>query len=320
MSKHTWQFIASNLSADVPVVLLYVVESSGSSPGRMGFSMAVNQLGDFTGTIGGGIMEVKLIELAKRLLMLPVPSPKIKQQYHDKKHAKNQSGMICSGAQTVVLMPLNIGDQPTVLEILKGRTNISFHFSPNGFELRSGRHQASISIQDENNFDCVSPYLVSNRIHIFGGGHVGLALCRQMSLLGYEVCLYDDRPLVLEKLAAAWETNLVSYDQLKANLDYQPSDAAVIVSFSYRADKQILKELYRLPFSYLGMMGSDAKIATLRKELLLEGITDGDLAHVFMPIGAPIYSKTASEIATSIAAQIILEKNKTLPNGRNYKL
>jgi xanthine/CO dehydrogenase XdhC/CoxF family maturation factor len=37
---------------------------------------------------------------------------------------------------------------------------------------------------------------------------------------------------------------------------------------------------------------------------------------VFAPVGIEIFSKTTKEIAVSIAAQIILIKNKNLPTGR----
>ena len=66
------------------------------------------------------------------------------------------------------------------------------------------------------------------------------------------------------------------------------------------------------------MMGSDHKIDTLKKELEEEGISEADLDHVFTPIGLNMYSKTAAEIAVSIAGQIILETNKGEPTGRNY--
>ncbi|MGB1243760.1 MAG: hypothetical protein ACPG49_14640 [Chitinophagales bacterium] len=41
------------------------------------------------------------------------------------------------------------------------------------------------------------------------------------------------------------------------------------------------------------------------------------LAHITAPIGILIYSKTAMEIAFSIAGQMIYERNKDLPTGRN---
>ena len=62
---NVWIFIHEKLSAALDVMLLYVLESEGSSPGRQGFKMAVAADGTFCGTIGGGIMEHKLVEKAK---------------------------------------------------------------------------------------------------------------------------------------------------------------------------------------------------------------------------------------------------------------
>jgi hypothetical protein len=59
-----WQFAAKQLKRGGEVMLLVVTESSGSSPGRQGFKMIV--AGDeMRGSIGGGVMEVSLVEQAK---------------------------------------------------------------------------------------------------------------------------------------------------------------------------------------------------------------------------------------------------------------
>ena len=63
-----WNFILHKLDQQIPVGLLYVLESEGSSPGRKGIKMAITPDGDMFGTIGGGIMEFKLVEKAKALL------------------------------------------------------------------------------------------------------------------------------------------------------------------------------------------------------------------------------------------------------------
>lgn len=78
-------------------MLLYVLESNGSSPGRQGFSMAVTAKGEMEGSIGGGIMEHKFVEMAKDKLMRDENELSVRKQIHNKQAAKNQSGMICSG-------------------------------------------------------------------------------------------------------------------------------------------------------------------------------------------------------------------------------
>ena len=70
-------------------------------------------------------------------------------------------------------------------------------------------------------------------------------------------------------------------------------------------------------FFYLGLLGSQHKIETLFKELKAEGVTEELLNKIFSPIGLNINSKTTKEIAVSIAAEIVREKNKKLPTVRN---
>ena len=98
-----WKLISTSLQQNIPVILLYVLESRGSSPGRQGFFMAVNARNEMEGSIGGGIMEHKFVEMAKEKLRQNDDEHSLRKQIHDKRAAQNQSGMICSGEQTIFL-------------------------------------------------------------------------------------------------------------------------------------------------------------------------------------------------------------------------
>jgi xanthine dehydrogenase accessory factor len=56
----------------------------------------------------------------------------------------------------------------------------------------------------------------------------------------------------------------------------------------------------------------------LMEELEAEGLSAEILKNIHTPVGINIFSKTTREIAVSIAAEIIREKNKDLPTGRRY--
>ena len=96
-----WQFILQRLKSKELVTLLQVVDSVGSSPGRQGFRMAVVEQ-SLIGSIGGGIMEQKLVTLALSRMREGQVEPLVKRQIHNKEAAHEQSGMICSGEQTVL--------------------------------------------------------------------------------------------------------------------------------------------------------------------------------------------------------------------------
>ena len=95
-----------------------------------------------------------------------------------------------------------------------------------------------------------------------------------------------------------------------AQLENCLDDYVVIMTFGYRPDKIILRQLLKKDFFYIGMMGSKAKINTLLEELEMEGFPKESYEHIFTPIGLKIFSKTPQEIAISIAAEIIRETNK----------
>jgi len=63
-----WQWISESLAAGEPVTLLLVVDSCGSSPGKIGAKMAVTENG-VTGTIGGGALEIGLIESVRESMV-----------------------------------------------------------------------------------------------------------------------------------------------------------------------------------------------------------------------------------------------------------
>ena len=59
----------------------------------------------------------------------------LKKQFHDKAAAKNQSGMICSGEQTIFLYKISLKDKPTIQNIIASlaqNNNGTLQLSPDG--------------------------------------------------------------------------------------------------------------------------------------------------------------------------------------------
>ncbi len=314
-----WDFIKDKLSREQQVILLYVLESEGSSPGRKGFSMAVAADGEMYGTIGGGIMEHKLVEKAKAMLVQKETVVLIMRQHHDKEHARDRSGMICSGSQLNAFVPLTIIDISTVEKIID-QPNRAIQLSPTGLHITDV--PATFQYNTEADWQYIEPISQQPIVHIIGAGHVGLALSELMNYLGFYIKLYDDRKDLntMDANSFAQEKHIINYGSIGEQLNDTVNDFAVIMTIGYRADKIVLKQLLGKPFVYLGLLGSDHKIKTLFEELEAEGVPANVLQQVHTPIGINIFSKTTKEIAVSIAAEIIREKNKDLPTGRSTDL
>lgn len=304
-----WRFISDKLNAGIDIELLYVLESEGSSPGRQGFKMAVATDGTFFGTIGGGIMEHKLVEKAKSMLQQNEKVVLLMRQHHDKEHANDRSGMICSGSQLNAFIPLTSADKETV-EKITATEKRSIQLSPKGLQLIE-EGATGLRYNSEQDWLYIEQVNLQPVIHIVGGGHVALALSELMHFLGFYIKLYDDRP-GLNTIAAnsfASEKYIVNYENIADHLNDSADDYVVIMTIGYRTDKAVLKQLINRPFFYLGLLGSQHKIDTLFKELSDEGIPQHVLNKVFSPVGLKIESKTTKEIAVSIAAEIIKQKN-----------
>lgn len=305
-----WKFIENKLQHNQKIMLLFVVESQGSSPGRKGFKMAVAGDDSFFGTIGGGIMEFKLVEKARALLQENSTTIFLQEQFHDKEKIKNQSGMICSGSQTIAFVPLNSNHLNTIEQIIQNKYS---SITINSKEIFcSNNDSIGYIYQDEFNWSYSESLNQKSVIHIIGGGHCSLALSELMAYLNFYVHVYDDREnlttIVENKFAQ--EIHHVNYTTITENVKANSNDFVVIMTVGYRTDKIVLKQLIHQHYQYLGLLGSTKKIETLFKELVEEGIEEDKLKKIFSPIGININSKTTKEIAVSIAAQIIAIKNK----------
>ena len=61
--------------------------------------------------------------------------------------------------------------------------------------------------------------------------------------------------------------------------------------------------------AFIGVIGSEPKSRTLRSTLLKEGFDESMVGRIHCPIGLPIGSNSPPEIAVSIAAQLLQERD-----------
>ncbi len=315
---NTWQFIQAKLSASIEVILLYVLESKGSSPGRQGFKMAVAADGDFSGTIGGGIMEHKFVEMAKAKLLDHAEEAAIYKQVHDKAAAKNQSGMICSGEQTIFLYRLQRSDIDPInflIDSLGQNRNGSLTLTQDSLSFSETVPPQDFYFEqaNETQFLLIEKTGHKNQLHIIGGGHCALAFSKLMSGMDFYIRVYDEREGLntMQANSYAHEKRILkSYNELSSMIDEGMNVYVVIMTFGYRTDDIALRALINKKFKYIGLLGSKKKIEKMKQDYRKENIDESMLSAVHAPIGIQIKSQTAEEIAISIAAEIIAVKNK----------
>ena len=322
-----WEFVRENLQAEEPLMLLVVVESRGSSPGKPGFKMAVTASGSVQGTIGGGMMEKDLVEQAVGLLSRGSGKPRlVKLLHHEgtavrpgagKRSAARLSGGVCSGWQRVALLPLAAGDSGAVdslLFALKRNRPGRLLFSQEGLEFQPRKvpqGAAAFALRAAGDWTFGEEAGQRPVLTIVGGGHVGLALSRVMAGLDFHVRVLDDREelATMEANAFAQEKHVVSYRGIGRHVEEGAGSYVVIMTYGHLADEKVLDQLARKKLRYLGLLGSPAKNARIFARLRKKGVTAAQLKKVRAPVGLPIHSHTPEEIAISIAAEMIQVKN-----------
>jgi xanthine dehydrogenase accessory factor len=304
-----WTLAAATLRAGRPAVLLCVVRSEGSSPGRQGFKMTVTAEA-VAGSIGGGIMEHKWVELARERLRTGNYAPLLRPQIHRREAPADRSGMMCAGEQEVLLWPLQASDLPvvaaieTALKQLSGGTWVVSEAT--GLRLASEAPAGFSDDQPGPAWHYSEQLGFRDQLIIVGGGHVSLALSQVASNLEFEITVLDDRP-ELPTLAAN------HFAHFKHQIDYEvlsvapgPHRYVVVMTVGYRTDIVALRQLLGHDYRYLGVMGSAVKVAELRRVLAEEGF---NLEGLRGPIGLSISSRLPEEIAVSVAAELIRVRN-----------
>jgi xanthine dehydrogenase accessory factor len=148
---------------------------------------------------------------------------------------------------------------------------------------------------------------------LFGGGHVGAALCSIASRAGFRVHVIDEREEFANPEVHPDAAAFSSGDPLDLidELPWGPEAHAVIVTHSHRSDEDLLARCVDQERRYLGMIGSKAKVLRFLKRYEQRGLKRSDFAAVRAPIGMDIGARDPGEIAVAIAAELIAVRRGT---------
>lgn len=144
-------------------------------------------------------------------------------------------------------------------------------------------------------------------IAIFGAGHIAQALLPVLLPLRCRISVFDTRPEWIERLPAARNLSAECVADLAAVVPRLPDGAFVLfMTKGHQTDRPGLQRaLAERNFPYVGVIGSAAKAAVLRGELIAAGVPEAKAASFHCPVGLDFGSNDPHEIALSIAAQLL---------------
>lgn len=304
------QTALDEIQAGHPVMLVSVVRSTGSTPRAAGALMLAGANGLLCGTVGGGLLEHRCLEIAAAQPTVPH-----RETFVLDNRQAGSLGMVCGGTSEMLFTPL---DDPAPLEaaldalhahvpawlclpldgtapLLSLDTNLPAQPS---VVRRQGQEVLAVRMADQG------------RVFVLGGGHVSLDLAALLHRLDFRHIVMDDRAAFCspDRFPYAEHTLVTPFgalsEVLTGELTPTAADAFCIMTRGHEGDTDAVRFALGTPATYIGVMGSRRKREAMFARLAEEGFAAAR-CRVATPIGLPIGAQTPAEIAVSVAAQLI---------------
>ena len=297
-----------------PQALATVVKTSGSTPRHAGAKMVVGADGSSFGTIGGGRVELEAVRAGAEVAG-GAPARIVRH------HLVRDLAMCCGGSMEVLVQPVAPSAQAITgaLELASRRRPglLVSRFDGAGMSIEERpAHAGRNPALEADRF--AEPILPSDRVVLFGLGHVARALGPVLAGLGFDLVVCDDDETGALAEVPAWAQQAVdSFDLPDVERAVGPlgfADYLIITTRDHAIDLRILEQALVHPalseLAYLGLIGSRGKIGRFHKRLVAKGVASEDRwSRLRAPIGIDIAAETPAEIAVSVAAELIRLRN-----------
>ena len=327
--------VLSYINADKPFVLATVIRTWGSAPRKAGSHMLLTAE-KMTGSVSGGCVENNVFRQAQ--MMLGNRSNRL-IHYGVSDAEAWQVGLSCGGEIDVLLESFNTKEpqdrkywEDIHLAIEQDTGAVVVHDLNGNVESRNvmfpatwkdqnlGEHAQScyqkrtsqlIESGDERYFlELIPP---RHKLILIGAAHITTELVSLGIKFDFEVTVIDprgfftthtmfaDQPDVIHE---AWPADILP------QLPLTPYTYAVTLSHEPRIDDQALELLLRSQVAYVGALGSKKTHAKRIARLEVAGFSAAEIQRIHAPVGIDIHAQSAQEIALSILADLIREKNR----------
>jgi xanthine dehydrogenase accessory factor len=148
------------------------------------------------------------------------------------------------------------------------------------------------------------------RLVVCGAGHVGAALAKLGSFLGFQTTLIDDRAEFLERgrFPEQLIQTVVAKDWATAVRDAIGNGRGVsvaVVTRGHNEDERCMQAVVRSDPDYTGLIGSKRRTTIVIDRLREKGAAAEQLAKIHAPIGLDIGAISPEEVALAIIAEIV---------------
>jgi xanthine dehydrogenase accessory factor len=291
--------------------LVTVIKTWGSSPRPEGATLGICDDGHVVGSVSGGCIEDDLIDRVRKEGITRT-QPEI-VTYGITADEAHRFGLPCGGTIQLAIEPLSTESQIKELierlgkgELVARRVDLQ-----NGaVTLGSAKPGMSLQVSESALTTIHGPRW---RLLIIGAGQLSRFLAQIAVGMDYSVTVCDPR----EEYREGWHVDGVQVvhampDDLVLEMKLDSRCAVVALTHDPKLDDLALMEALKSDAFYVGAIGSRSNDEKRRERLLDFDLTPAQLEKLHGPIGLYIGSKTPSEIAISILAEMTAVKNDVL--------
>lgn len=296
--------------------LCTVLSTYGSSPRPPGAMMVIRQDGQYCGSLSGGCVEESFIA---RMRDNAFSAPSQLVRYGDGGYEPDRA-LPCGGVLDILVEKLLPGSGALaylgrMYDALMSATAMTKRVTlpapctslePAVYGSRTTAH----IIGDDVTLTLAAP----PRLVIGGLSNVAVYCANFALALGFETVVCEHREEALRNLAADLAAGVTLIKQFPAvyleREGCHPGTAILSLTHDPRIDDLTMMEAVNLPAFYIGAMGSHKNSLRRKQRLVRYGdVAPHQLSRIHAPVGLAIGSKTPSEIALSIMADIVRHKN-----------
>jgi xanthine dehydrogenase accessory factor len=316
-----WNQLTDFVTRHGSAALITVHDVKGSAPREAGARMVVRPDGAFHGTIGGGQLEFRMLDIAREMLGAGHGPARIVDQA-----LGPDLGQCCGGRVKILIETFDRRDLEDLGPLVEAEAGGGLFEVECRMEEGRVRREFSSAVGDdrwtgwrETHGEARTPVL------IFGAGHVGRALVLSLAPLPFAVRWLDDRDDAFPAHLPANAKAVHMWDPEAEVAEAKPSSLMLVMTHDHPLDMAITAAALKRDFPYVGLIGSATKRARFEKRFRELGLAEEKIRSLVCPIGLPgIADKDPAVIAASVTVQLLqvrehgrLERNLSPPAASN---
>jgi xanthine dehydrogenase accessory factor len=158
----------------------------------------------------------------------------------------------------------------------------------------------------------VEPIQAREPFYVFGAGHVAHALAPLLLSLDYDVAIVDDRDeLATPERFPGCRIESGDPREFARALPGAEDTWILVTTHDHALDLDLGEVLLPKTCAWIGMIGSQAKVAKFFLRWRAAGMDEALFAKLSAPVGLDVGAETPAEIAVSIAAELVRVRRRS---------